>query len=415
MIVGRRLVAGQPQEEVTVPLDNLTKHVVILAGAGSGKTVLVRRLVEEAVLAGIPSIIVDGANDLVRMGDAWPQPPESFDEDERVKAKDYLDKADVVVWTPGREAGNPLTLGVMPDFAAVAKNADELQAAIDMTRSSLEPFVAPGKSAKDQVVRGVLASALRYFAESGGGDLRRFIEFLAELPDEASSGFEKGAKLAREAADLLRAAVETNPLLRSRGVELDPGVLLNATAQGKVRVSVLNLSGLPNQQAQQSFVNQLAVTLFSWIKKNPAQGRSLRGLLIVDEARDFVPSGMTVPSKDNLIRLVAQARKYGLGIVFATQAPKSIDHNVIANASTQFYGRANSPASIEVVQEQLKNRGGTGADVAKLPKGTFYLFTEGMSSPAKVKTSLCLSHHPASPPGEDEILDKARRTRLGAS
>ena len=411
LLVGRRLIAGKPNEAIFVPLDNLTKHVVILASAGSGKTVLVRRLVEEAALLGVPSIVVDGANDLVRLGDTWPETPDSFTDEDRAKAVAYQQRADVVIWTPGRESGNPLNLGLMPDFRAVLENPDELQSAIDMTRSSLEPFVAPGKSAKDQVVRGVLASALRFFAKTGGGDLRSFIDFMSELPDEAVTGFEKGAKLARDAAELLRAAVETNPLLRSRGAELDPSVLLHSDDPQKVRISVLNLSGLPSQLSQQSFVNQLAVTLFSWIKKNPSKGRSLRGLLIIDEARDFVPSGMTVPSKDNLIRLVAQARKYGLGIVFATQAPKSIDHNVIANASTQFYGRANSPTSIEVVQEQLKNRGSTATDIAKLPKGTFYVFSEGMGAPTKIATSLCLSHHPASPPGEEEILQRATRSR----
>ncbi|HSC85922.1 MAG TPA: AAA family ATPase [Polyangiaceae bacterium] len=406
--VGRRLIAQNLGEEVALPLENLTKHVVILAGAGSGKTVLVRALIEEAALLGVPSIVIDGANDLVRLGDAWPTPPESFGEAEHAKSQAYLDRADVVVWTPGRESGNPLTLGLLPDFQAVSGNPDEFQAALDLARGSLEQFVAPGKGTKDQLTRGVLASTLRFFAKSGGGSLQSFVAFLGEVPDEAVEGFDKGAKLAHEAAGLLRAAMETNPLLRGRGAELDPAVLLDSPHPGKTRVSVVNLSGLPGQEAQQNFVNQLAVTLFSWIKKHPAQGRSLRGLLIVDEAKDFVPSGTKVASRDSLIRLAAQARKYGLGIVFATQAPKSIDHNVIANASTQFYGRANSPASIDVVQEQLKNRGGTGTDIAKLPRGTFYVFSEGLGAPVKVQTRLCFSHHPASPPGEEEILARAK-------
>ena len=174
---------------------------------------------------------------------------------------------------------------------------------------------------------------------------------------------------------------------------------------------LINLSGLPDLGAQQQFVNQLAMTLFSWIKKNPARERALQGLLVIDEARDFVPSGKAVPGKDSLIRLAAQARKYGLGIVFATQAPKSIDHNVIANCSTQFYGRQNSPAAIDTVKEQLSQRGNSGSDVAKLPRGVFYAFTEGLPAAVKVQTPLCLSHHPASPPAEDEVLKKAEQSR----
>lgn len=43
-LLGERLVAGSPQETVTLPLESLRKHTVILAGAGSGKTVLLKRL-----------------------------------------------------------------------------------------------------------------------------------------------------------------------------------------------------------------------------------------------------------------------------------------------------------------------------------------------------------------------------------
>ena len=72
LVLGEKLLAGSASGPFSVSLDNLTKHTVVLAGAGSGKTVLVRRVIEEAALAGIPSIVIDGANDLSRLGDAWP-------------------------------------------------------------------------------------------------------------------------------------------------------------------------------------------------------------------------------------------------------------------------------------------------------------------------------------------------------
>jgi hypothetical protein len=278
-----------------------------------------------------------------------------------------------------------------------------------MARSGLEPFLGTGKNADKK--KGVLAGAIKYFANIGGGSLREFRDMLVDLPSEANLGFEKADKIARDMGESLTAAMATNPLLRGQGEPLDVGNLLTSKKPTKTRISVINLSALPDTTAQQQFVNQLATSLFSWIKKYPPRGQALRGLLIVDEARDFVPSGKSVPGKDNLIRLAAQARKYGLGIVFATQAPKSIDHNVIANCSTQFFGRANSPAAIETVQEQLRDRGASGADVAKLPKGQFYVFTEGLAAPIKIATSLCLSHHPPNPPEEAEIVRRAAASR----
>lgn len=405
---GHKLVAGAAGGPFSLPLDNLTKHTVILAGAGSGKTVLVRRIVEEASLAGIPAIVIDGANDLSRLGDAWPSVPEGFSDGDRAKAVRYLQGTEVIIWSPGRERGNPLRLDPLPDFASAGDDPDELNAMLDMARSSLEPIAIGNRV--DKVRQGVLGAALRFFAKQGGGTLDRFIAVLSELPADANTGYEKAEKMARDAADRLRAETETNPLFRGDGKALDPRLLLQGNA-GKVRVSVINLNGLPDQGSQQQFINQLSMTLFSWIKKNPARGRALQGLLVIDEARDFVPSGKSVPGKDNLMRLVAQARKYGLGIIFATQAPKSIDHNVIANCSTQFYGRQNSPAAIDTVKDQLTQRGTSGNDVAKLPRGVFYAFTEGLPAAIKIQTPLCLSHHPSSPPDETEILSKAEVSR----
>jgi DNA helicase HerA-like ATPase len=154
------------------------------------------------------------------------------------------------------------------------------------------------------------------------------------------------------------------------------------------------------------------MTLFTWIKKNPAPvDKPLRGLLVIDEAKDFVPSRGSTPCKASINRLAAQARKYGLGLIFATQAPKSIDHNIIANCSTQFYGRANSPAAIEVIQEQLSQRGGGGQDIAKLTRGQFYIASETLTTPTKILTPLCLSYHPPTPLDEAEVMQRAITSR----
>jgi uncharacterized protein YjiS (DUF1127 family) len=408
--VGKRLISKQQQgNEITIPLEALTKHVVVLAGSGAGKTVLVRRLVEEAALQGIPAIVIDGANDLARMGDRWPIPPASWTDQDRAKAEQYQQTTEVIVWTPGRSAGRPLNLDPLPDFRALLGNADELSQAIDMARDSLETVVAPGNSATAKVKRGILRNALEHFAEMGGRTLESFTEFLNDLPEEAAGNIAKASKRAQEMADLLNAEIANNPLLRQSGEPLDPAVLLGVDNSSSTRLSIINFIGLPGLSQQQQFLNQLAMTLFTWIKKNPTPaGQPLRGLLVIDEAKDFLPAQQTTPCKSSLNRLAAQARKYGLGLIFATQAPKSIDHNVIANCSTQFYGRANSPASINVVQDQLRQRGGDGDDIAKLAKGQFYIASESITPPIKVATPLCLSHHPASPLDEESVLRRAK-------
>jgi hypothetical protein len=411
MPLGRRLVAGQPKETICVPLGSLAKHTIVLAGAGSGKTVLVRRIVEEAVLRGVPSIVLDVANDLATLGDRWPARPASWTDEDAAKAVEYQSRAEVVVWTPGVAAGNPLRLDPLPDFAPLRDSPEELDTALALAVSTLRPIVLPGKSMAATPALGVLTEALQFFAHRGGGSLQDLIGLLSDLPADAAPGFANATTKARDMGERLRAEVMLNPVLKPGGALLDPARLLRASTPGRVRVSVLNLAGLGDLGPQQQFVNQLAMTLFAWIKKNPARdGVLLSGLLVVDEARDFVPSVKTVASSDSLVRLAAQARKYGLGIIFATQQPKSINHNVIANCQTQIYGRASSPASIDVIVDQIHQRGGSGSDVASLDKGQFYVHGEGLSTPIKVATSMCLSCH-GSPPDEAGVRERAVRSR----
>ncbi len=387
-----------------IELDLLPRHTAILAGSGSGKTVLLRRLIEEAALMGVPSIVVDPNNDLSRLGDPWPERPEAFTAEDDAAAAAYARRVEVVVWTPGARAGNPLFLSVLPDFAALRDDPDERDAAVEMAAEALGPL----SGAKTQTQRGVLYGALHAFARRGGGDLRAFTALLGDLPEGAS---EIGAapRLAAGLADGLRAAVATNPLLRVDGPVLDPATLFAGPDEGRTRVSVINLSALGSDLAREDFVNRLQMALFGWIKRNPSpRGR----LYAIDEAQTFLPAaGRIVASSASGRKLAAQARKYGLGLVVATQAPKGIDTQIVSNCTTQFFGRQSSPATIAGAAEMMAAKGGAASDIGKLVRGEFYFATEGMGRPRRVSTPLCLSHHPANPPSPDEVLSRAARAR----
>jgi hypothetical protein len=145
---GKQLIGKTEGDPVHVTLGRLSRHSVVMAGCGAGKTVLVRHLIEEAALQGIPSIVIDCANDLATLGDKWPSVPSSWDAEQFEKAKKYFQSVETIVWTPGLAAGNPLRLAPLPDLGAVCNDPDELQAAISMVVSMLGPVVAPGKAMK---------------------------------------------------------------------------------------------------------------------------------------------------------------------------------------------------------------------------------------------------------------------------
>jgi hypothetical protein len=408
--IGHRFERGTAGDPVLLAADLLRRHVAILAGSGSGKTVLLRRIVEEAALLGIPAIVLDINNDLSRLGDPWPTRPDGFSDEDAAKASAYHARADVVIWTPGVGSGNPISLKLLPDFAAIGnatdkQTEDERTQAVEMARATLTPYIG-GSGQKALLRQGVLADALRTFARRGGGSLEDLIGLLSELPEEVSK-IGNASKLASEIADQLLAVIATNPLLQSSGVSLDPQRLF-CGHNGNARVSVINLAGLGSDEARQSFVNQLQMTLFTWIKQNPSEtGR----LYVLDEAQNFAPSQVGTACKASARSLVAQARKYGLGMIFATQLPKGIDNAIVSNCTTHVYGRMSSPATIQATQELMAAKGGAVEDIARLTKGEFYFSTDGFNQPVKIRTPLCLSWHPPNPPTADEVAAKGRASR----
>jgi hypothetical protein len=410
-------VAGEASASLQIPIGLLEKHVVVLAGAGSGKTVLLKRIIEEASLRGIPSLLVDGANDLAALGDRWPSPPEAWSESDARLADIYDNTVDKIVWTPGQRSGNPLRLELLPDLTATVDDPDEFDAAVAMVSGALADLLKLGNSKGDVNKRGILSKSIRFYIEQQGKGLLKYIELLADLPSEAMLGISKEAALAKDISDSLRVLEETDPMISESGGVFDPAVLFGDDRQDSnrgagTRVSVISLNSLSTPEIQQRFVNQLATTLFAWIKRNPnPPGRALRGLLVIDEAKDFVPARKSTPCKESLMRLTAQARKYHLGVVFATQNPREIENTVIGNCSTQYYGKASSPAAINTIREQLATRGGSGDDIGRLEKGIFYVFNAdaNMRVPTKVRVPLCLSHHITL--DGDEVLERARQSR----
>ena len=381
---------------------------------------LLRRLIEECALRGISAIVLDPNNDLSRLGEAWPQPPSGWWEGDAERAQRYLDETDVVVWTPNRQSARPLVLQPIPDFAALregigggdgpgdteAQEAREgFAMAVEASASSLEQHVGIGGAKREQQ-RAILREALdAYGRQVGRADIRGFAEYLADW-DSSRSSLGSADKLAPELAANLQAALINNPLLGGRGEAVDPATLLTPAPGKRARVSVISLIGLPDETQRQTFVAQLQLALFAWIRRHPAGETPLGWLLVMDEAQQIAPSGAIKPSTESTLLLASQARKYGLGLVFATQAPKSLHDKVVGNSATHFYGKLNAPVQIQAAKDLAAARGGRLEGIGGLGAGDFYLGAGAET--VRLHSPMCLSHHAASPPTEDEVLRIAR-------
>jgi hypothetical protein len=400
--IGTTVRGGRP---FTVAAKLLREHTVVVGATGSGKTVLVKRIIEQCALRGVSAIVLDTNDDLAWLGDPWPSPPEGWTDEQEREARRYFADTDVTVWTPGLNRGRPISFHPLPDFGPVLGDEDDFERLLTSTVTALAPQArVRGDSARALQQLGVLRRALEWYVRDGGKTLAGFIELLAEPPGGIVNS--RTSRFAVQMADTLEAAMETDPLFGESGAPADPGVLLTPPPGKSARISVVSFVGLSGE-GRARFVSRLQAALFSWFKAHPAGDRPLGGLLVMDEAQDFVPSGGSNPSTESTIELIRQIRKYGLGIVLASQAPKGIHNQAIGNTANQFIGRLTVEAQIKAAEAMAQSRNAVLDNLGGLPRGTFYATGEGTTF-SKIQVPICLSHQ-AGPLREDEVVERAHR------
>src|SRR6185295_14684621 len=357
---------------------DLVTHAVCIGMTGSGKTGLCLALIEEALLDGIPVLLIDPKGDLPNLCLTFPElRPEDFapwvnEDDARRKGltvdayaaqqaelwrkglaewgedgpriQRLRDAADVAIYTPGSTAGLPIS--IVKSFstppAAVRDDAELFRERIAPTATSLLGLLGveadPLRSREHILLAKVLETA---WHEGRDLDLTELIRQIQ------SPSFNRVGALDLEAffpaKDRFALATQLNNLLASPGFDawlegepLDIGALLHTPA-GKPRATIISIAHLSDAE-RMFFVSLLLNEMLGWVRAQSGT-TSLRALLYMDEVFGYFPPVANPPSKLPLLTLLKQARAFGVGVVLATQNPVDLDYKGLANTGTWFIGR----------------------------------------------------------------------------
>jgi len=429
---------GKPgADRVVVGSSDLTTHGVVVGMTGSGKTGLAVVLIEEALLAGIPVLILDPKGDMANLALVFPDlEPASFrpwvSEAEAsaagVSVEDYAakqatiwreglessgivperlqalrDAADVTVYTPGSSAGVPLN--VIGSLAAPQLSwdteAETLRDEIQGTVTSLLRLVGieadPLASREHVLLSNLVENAWRAGRDL---DLGTLIAEIQSPPLRKLGVFELDQFF--PPADRTKLAFTLNALVASptfaawgEGAPLDPQALL-FTDEGKARCAVVYLAHLSEEERQ--FVVTLVFSkLVTWMRGQEGTP-DLRALAYMDEVFGFVPPSATPPAKKPILTFFKQGRAFGLGLVLSTQNPVDLDYKAMSNAGTWLVGRLQTENDKARVLEGLRSAAG-GTDVAALDraigalgKRQFLLVSAKASGPRLFGTRWAMSY-----------------------
>ena len=357
---------------------DLVTHGVCVGMTGSGKTGLCIGLLEEAAIDGVPAIVIDPKGDLADLMLTFPElRPEDFrpwvSQEEAAKKSlsidDFAtqqaemwkkgladwgqdpgriqrlkDAADFTIYTPGSNAGLPVS--ILKSFAApspaVRADDEALRDRINTAVTSILGLV--GVTADPiQSREHILLSSLFYAVWSAGQDLdlAGLIQQIQKPPFTRVGVLDLDSFCpAKERFEL---AMLLNNLLAAptfqtwlEGEALDIGRML-FTSEGRPRVSIFSIAHLSDTE-RMFFVSLLLNEVLGWVRAQQGTG-SLRAIIYMDEIFGLFPPVAEPPSKRPLLTLLKQARAFGVGILLATQNPVDLDYKGLANAGTWFIGR----------------------------------------------------------------------------
>lgn len=408
--LGREYDAGRGADRPDLLLydsRDLTTHAVCVGMTGSGKTGLCLSLLEEAAIDGVPAIAIDPKGDLGNLLLSFPSlRPEDFApwvdtaaaarqgikadevaaktaetwrkgladwEQDGARIARFRDAVDIAIYTPGSEAGRPLS--VLQSFAAPSAeqrlDSGALRERIGATVAGLLGL-AGIEADPIQSREHILLATLFDQAWSAGRDLTlaALIQGIQKPPFDKVGVFDLESFY--PAKERMQLAMSLNNLIAApgfapwmKGEPLDVQKLL-FTAEGKPRISVISIAHLGD--AERMFVVTLLLgEIVAWMRRQSGTS-SLRAILYMDEIFGYFPPSAMPPSKQPLLTLMKQARAFGLGVVLATQNPVDLDYKGLSNAGTWFIGRLQTERDKARVIEGLLGASGEGLDKSQLEK-----------------------------------------------
>jgi len=377
---------------------DLVTHAVCVGMTGSGKTGLCLALLEEAALDGVPALVIDPKGDLANLMLTFPDlapsdflpwiseddarrqglEPDEFARREAARWTEGLgawgqdgarirrlrDAVDIAIYTPGSEAGIPVS--VLRSFAAppaAVRDDDELfRERISSTATALLGLLGiaadPVKSREHILISTILNAAWEAGSDLDLGALIRQVQ----SPPVTRVGV-LDLETFYPAKERFELATGLNNLLAApgfaawmEGEALDVGRLL-ATPEGKPRIAIFSIAHLGDAE-RMFFVSLLLNQTLVWTRAQSGT-TSLRAIVYMDEIFGYFPPVANPPSKLPLLTLLKQARAFGVGLVLATQNPVDLDYKGLSNAGTWFIGRLQTERDTARVLDGLQ---GVAAD-----------------------------------------------------
>ncbi len=418
---------------------DLTTHAVVVGMTGSGKTGLCIDLLEEAALNNIPALMIDPKGDITNTLLHFPNLlPQDFqpwvNPDQARRAGKTLDQAaaeaaalwkqgltdwgidqprltkladaaQFTVFTPGSDAGIPVNILASLKAPAVAwdTNKETLREQISGTVIALLGLVGmqnidPVRSREHILLSNIFENA---WSQGKDLDLGELILQTQSPPFPKLGVFDVNTFFPEK--DRFELAMLLNNILAApafqvwiEGQPLEIASLLY-TPEGKPRHSVFYIAHLSDSE-RMFFITLLYSAVETWMRSQTGT-TTLRALVYFDEIYGYLPPVANPPSKQPMLRLLKQARAFGVGQVLVTQNPVDVDYKALSNAGTWMIGKLQTDQDKQRLLDGLDSamsgsldRGEYDRLISSLGKRVFLLHNVNAKGPMLFQTRWAMNY-----------------------
>lgn len=377
---------------------DLTTHMFVTGMTGSGKTGLCVGIMEEAALQNIPAIIIDPKGDLTNLVlhfpdllpedfQPWIDPEAARREKTTIQEKaaevasswkngladwgiykENIEKlknsAEFAIYTPGSTSG--IAVDIVSSFAAPEldwnDNQEVLRERIASNITALLGLIGYNDidplSSREHIL---LANIMEYYWSKGVSfDLSDLIMQTQSPPFDRLGAFPVDRLFPEK--DRFELAMKLNNFLASpsfqtwmQGQSLDIQKMLYSD-NGKPKQSIFYIAHL-SENERMFFVTLLFGAVESWMRRQSGTS-GLRALIYFDEILGYLPPVANPPSRPIMLRMLKQARAFGVGLILATQNPVDMDYKALSNAGTWMIGRLQTDQDKERLMDGLQSASG---------------------------------------------------------
>lgn len=407
MHIGKLIKSGKvTSEKYYLNSQDLTTHVFICGSTGSGKTVLGKGIIEEAVKKSIPCVIIDLKGDLsslkVPLFDLTENEISDFiegytnsEQKENVKKniaefknalslcdlkikdiQDFRNNANIRIFTPKSRICDQFSISFIasPPHDIIQQLQNEPELILNQIANQASNIIKRlfGEEAARNLheEKNLIEAAILYLYKNntqveGKAGVIALIKTIYDTPFDRIGMLkvkefisdEKKMALIRRLNTLLVGAESLWYEGESIDSIINSLVNLSRKPDDKTNVYIFNLSFLENFDDRNLILSNIAMTLFNYMKRL-GDSREPRALFYIDEIGggklSFFPDDpIQNESKSAINLLLRQGRAFGLCCVLSTQNPGDIDYRGLTNCHTWYIGKLLTKADRDKVMQGI--------------------------------------------------------------